>query len=137
MAVGTKYHSAASGHHLPHVLMNDRNMWRNIDAPVFLRRGQTEHVVILIDGPAYRAKGIVAICQYIRNRELFHAGSLGCLYNTHEGDVMGCHAVKPQLEMFHVTGCIVGLQNGVGNGPFPGRCLVRVLAGQFLYLSAL
>ena len=117
--------------------MNDRNMRRNIDAPVFLSRRQAEHVVILIDGPSHRAKSIVAICQYIRNRERFHARSLGCLYNTHEGDVMGCHAVKPQLQMFHVTGCVVGLQNGVGNGSFPGGCLVCVLSCQCLYLSAL
>ena len=117
--------------------MNDRNMRRNIDAPIFLSRRQAEHVVILIDGPSHRAQSIVAICQYIRNRERFHARSLGCLYNTHEGDVMGCHAVKPQLQMFHVAGCVVGLQNGVGNGPFPGGCLVSIPAGQFLYLSAL
>ena len=77
--------------------MNDCNMRRNVDAAVFLCRGKAEHVVILVNRTTYCTKCIVAVCQDVRDRELFHTGCLGCLDNPYKGNIMGCHAVKTEF----------------------------------------
>ena len=60
MAVRSEDHLAAAGQHLTGILVDDCLMRRNIDAAVFLRAGQSEHVVILIDRTADRAEAVVS-----------------------------------------------------------------------------
>ena len=53
--------------------MDYRLMRGYIDSAVLLCTGESEHVVIFIDGTAYRTKGIMAVGQYIRHRELLQS----------------------------------------------------------------
>ena len=91
VAVRTQDHLSAARHHLPHVLVDHRDVRGNIDAAVFFRRGEAEHVVIFVDGAAHRAEGVVAVGQHIGQGKMVHARGLGRLHNSHKGDVMGRH----------------------------------------------
>ena len=53
--------------------MDDCLMRRYVDAAVLFGTGKAEHVVILIDGSADRAQGVVAVGEHIRHRELLKA----------------------------------------------------------------
>ena len=97
VAVGTQDHLSASGHHLTHILMDYRNMRRNIDAAVFFCSRKAEHVVILIDGAAYRTQRIMAVGQHIGNGELFHAGCLCRLDDSHKSNIMRSHGIEAKL----------------------------------------
>ena len=72
VGVGSEDHPAAAGHSLAHILMHNSDVRRNVDAAVFLRGRQAEHVVILVDRAADRAQGVVAVRQDIGKRELLH-----------------------------------------------------------------
>ena len=69
MGIGAQNHLSAARKHFPCELVDDRLMRRHIDAAVFLRAGQAEHMVILVDGAAHRAQGIVAVGEHIGDRE--------------------------------------------------------------------
>ena len=125
MAVRAQNHLSAAGVHLPHVLVNDGNVGRNKNAPVLFRGGEAEHMVVLIDGSAHGAQGVVAVCQHVGHGEMIHPRSLRGLYNPHERDVMGSHGVKAKAQLFHIVRKIVLLQNGPGDGPLPGLLPVR------------
>ena len=53
MGIRSEDHLAAACEHLSHVLMDNCDVWWNIDSAVFLCCGKSEHVVIFIDGSAY------------------------------------------------------------------------------------
>ena len=97
MGIGAQDHPAAACIHFTHILMNDRNVRRNIDSPVLFCRRQAKHMVILVDGAAYGAEGIVAVGQHIWNGKLFHAGGLCRLDNAYKCNIVRCHGVKFQL----------------------------------------
>ena len=137
MRVRTEDHPAAAGVHLAHVLMDHGHMRRNIDPAVFLCRGEAEHVVVLVDGAAHGAEGVVAVGQHIGNREFLHPGSLCRLDNPHKSDVVGSHRVKAQPQMLHVLAGVVSLQDRPGDGPLPGFRLVRGLTAEGLDLLCL
>ena len=73
-------------------------------------------MVILVDGPAHRAKGIVAVGQHIGNREFLQARCSGCLDNSHECDVVGGQFIEFDLKAFHISGGVVVLQYVVCHG---------------------
>ena len=112
--------------HLAHVLVDNRHVRRHIDAAVLLRRRETEHVVVLVDGAAHRRQAVVAVGQHIGKWKSLHAGGLGRLDDAHKGDVMGCHRIKTQAQMLHVFRAVMGLQNGPGDGTFFCFRLVRI-----------
>ena len=56
MAVRTENHTAATCKSLAYILVNDCLVRRNIDSAIFLGRGKTEDMVILIDGTTYSTK---------------------------------------------------------------------------------
>ena len=124
VGIGAKDHSAAARHGLPVVGMDVCHVGGHIDAAVLVGSGQGELVVVLVDGAAYGAEGIVAVGQHIGQGELGHAGGPGGLDNAHIGDVVGSHGVKLQLQVVHIPAVVVGLQNAVGHGApgslFPG-----------------
>ena len=82
-------------------------MRRYIDAAVFLRAGQPEHVVILIDRTAHRAEAVVAVRQHIWDREFLKTRSARRLNDPDECDVMGCQLIKLDLQVLHIAGSIV------------------------------
>ena len=108
MGIRAQDHFAAACHRFAHVLMNDRDVRGHIDAAVFLSGAKSEHVVILIDGAAHRAQGVVAVGQNIGKGEFLHSRSTGCLDDADEGDIVGCHGVKADLQMIHVLRRIMG-----------------------------
>ena len=108
MGIRAQDHFAAACHRFAHVLMNDRDVRGHIDAAVFLSGAKSEHVVILIDGAAHRAQGVVAVGQNIGKGEFLHSRSTGRLDDTDKGDIVGRHGIKADLQMIHVVCCIVG-----------------------------
>ena len=116
VGVRAEDHLAAARVHLTHVLVDDRDVGRDIDAAVFLRRGQAEHVVVLVDGAADRAQGVVAVGQDVGQRELLHAGRLGGLDDADERDVMGGHRIELDAQLVHGVRLVVFFQDAIGDG---------------------
>ena len=137
VGVGAQDHLSAAGHGLAHVLMDYADVGRNIDSAVFFSGGKAEHVVILIDGAAYRAQGVVAVGQDIGQRELFHAGSSGCLDDTYEGNVVGSHGVETDAKVVHGLRCVVGLHDGIGDGALFCLCRGSALSSHLFHSGCL
>ncbi len=97
MGIGAEDHIAACGKLLTCVGVNDALVRGNIDAAEFLRCGKTEYVVILIDGAAYRAKGIVAVGHRVGEREFLKSAGASRLNNADIGDIVAHHGVKSYL----------------------------------------
>ena len=116
VGVRAEDHLAAARVHLTHVLMDDRDVGRDVDAAVLLRGGQAEHVVVLVDGAADRAQGVVAVGEDVGQRELRHARSLGGLNDADKGDVVGRHGIEFDAQVFHRVRLVVGLQDAIGDG---------------------
>ena len=74
---------------------------RNINAAVFLSAGQTEDMVIFIDGASDGAKGVVAVCQYVWHRKFFQSGSPCRLNDPHVSDVVGGQLIKTDTQFVH------------------------------------
>ena len=137
MGVRAENHAAAACHGLTHILVNDCHVRRNIDAAVLLCSGQSEYMVILIDGAADSTQGVVTVGQHVRNREALHTGSLRRLHNADKGDVMGCHGIELDAQLIHVIGYVVCRKNGIRDGTLLGFCLVCCLTGQFLHFGCI
>ncbi len=120
VGVGAQNHPAASGHRLTHILMDDRHVRRHVDAAVFAGRRQTEYMVVFVDRSADGTQAVVTVRQHVGNGELLHAGCAGGLDNADKGDVMGCQRIKFNLQLLHIAGGVVRLQNGIGDGALPG-----------------
>ena len=118
VGVGTQNHLAAAGQTLTGVLVDNGLIGGNIDAAVFLSGRQAEGMVILVDGAADGAQGVVAVGHGIRNREFLQTGGLGSLDDTHEGDVVGDQSIKLDLHFLGIFALVVSTQNGVGDGFF-------------------
>ena len=84
-------------------------MRRHIDAAVFLSGGKAEHVVVLVDGAAHGAQGVVAAGEHIGNGKALHARGSGRLNDAHIGDVVGGEGVKPDLKSGRIAALVVGL----------------------------
>ena len=69
MTVGTKDHLTATGKHFTCELMDDCLMRWYINSTVFLGTGKSKHMIIFVDRSTYCTKRIVAVGQYIWNRE--------------------------------------------------------------------
>lgn len=92
-------------------------MWGGTNIPPYFLQGrQPEQVVVLVDGSAHRAQGIVAVGEHVGQRKPLHPRSPGCLDHPHEGDVVGGHGVEFEPETVHVAGCVVGFEDVVGDG---------------------
>ena len=68
---------------------------------------------------AERPKTVVAVGEGVGDGEFLHPGGPGLLDDAHIGDVVGHHGVKADLQMRRVTGGVVGLENGPGQGALP------------------
>ena len=137
MGVGAQDHLSAAGEVLPHVLMNDGDVGRDVYAAVFLCGAEAEEVVVVVDGAPHGAERVVAVRQNVGQREALHPGGPCRLDDAHEGDVVGGHGVELDLQTFHGSRRIVSLEYAPGDGPPQGRRPVRVLSGQLADLSRL
>ena len=106
-----------------------------IDSAVFFRTGQTKHVVILVDGAAYGTQGVMTVGQYIGHGELLQSGCSRGLDNTYKGNIMAGKLVETDLQLVHIAGGIMLLQNTICHGVF--RCFFfgDRNAGLRLYLT--
>ncbi len=117
MGIGAQDHLAAAGVHFTHVLMDDGHMGRYIDTTVLPGCRQAEKMVILIDGAAHSAKGVMAAGQDVRYREGIHARCFGSLDDPHVRNVVACQGIEADLQLLHIVILIVCLQDAVGDRP--------------------
>ncbi len=122
-------HPATAGHHLPIVGVDVCHIGGDIDAAILVGGGESKLMVVLVDGAAHGAEGIVTVGQNVGQRERFHAGGPGGLDNANVGDVMGGHGVELQTHIVHVLHSIVGFQDAVSHGIPGGLRLRNGLAG--------
>ena len=134
MAVGTEDHFPASGKVFTHILMNDRHVRGNENAPVFSGCGKSENMIIFVDRTSDSTKRIMTAGQYVRDREFRHAGSACCLNNSDVGNVMTGHGIKALLQILHILCCIMSFQNAVSNRTLVSFLLVKLAAGFFRLL---
>ena len=113
MRIGPQNHLSCTCQHLTCKLVDNRLVRRYIYAAIFFGSCQPEHVIIFIDRTANCAKRIMAICQDIGNREFLKSGCSCCLNNSDKRNIMRCQFVKFNLQIFHIAGCIMCLQNTI------------------------
>ena len=128
--VGAENHIAAGGKFLAGIGVDDGLVRRHIDAAEALGCGQTEDMVILIDGAAHSAEAVVAVGHGIGQRELRESACACRLDDSYVGDVVGNHRVKTYLKPRIVAGGVMGCENAVGDGSLAG--LVRRNRSGFL-----
>ena len=75
-------------------------------------------MVIFVDGPAYRAKGIVAVGKDIGDGKLLKPACARRLDDPNKCDVMGSDLIKLYLKLLVVSRGIVCLQDRPRNGAF-------------------
>ena len=119
MGVGSEDHAAWGGIALPHVGVDDGLMGRDKLAAVLLAGRESEEMVVLVDGTAHGAQGIVAVGQYVGQWELLEPGGPGRLYNAYVGDIVRSNGVEFNLQAGHIAAGVVGGHNPVGHGALP------------------
>ena len=121
MGVGTQDHIAAGGEGLTGILMDNRLVGRHIDAAVLLGRREAEHVVVLVDGTAHCAEGVVAVGHRVGQRESFQSAGASRLDDAHIGNVVGHHRIEADTKFFPFRPVhVVGAEDAIGNRVFPG-----------------
>ncbi len=140
--VGTENHVAALDHSLAGVLVDYGLVGGHVDTAVFLGGGETEHMVVFIDGTAYGAEGVVAVGHGVGEGEFLQAGGACCLYDAHVGDVVAHHGVEADAHLvalravyvmgakYAVSDCV--LAGFVGGGE-PGGVGGKFLAVEQIY----
>ena len=121
--IGAEDHGAALRGAFAHVLMDDGDVRGHIVAAVLLCGGEPEHVVVLVDGAAHRAQGIMAIGERVGNGEFFKPARLRRLDNAHVCDIVRGDRIETDAEVLLVAR-VVRLQNGIGEGVFDRRLLL-------------
>ena len=122
MGVRAQDHFSGTRHHFPHVLVEHTAIGGQENAAVALGIGEAEGMVILQDGAAHCAEGIVAVGEHIGNGEFLQSGGPGGLENVHIVVVRGHHGVEAQLEILGIAGMIVLLQDLICHGPSAALC---------------
>ena len=118
MGIGTQDHAAAACHQFPVDGMDDGHIGGYINAAVFMGCRKSEFVVILIDGAADGAQGVVAVGQDIGHGKFLHAGGPGGLDNAHISDIMAGQRIITHPQMVHILCCIMRFQDPVCDRPF-------------------
>ena len=120
VTVGAQHHFTAAGQHFPGILVDDRLVGGHIVAAVFYRGGQTEGVVVGVDGAAHGAQAVVAVGEHIGHRELRQTAGLGGLDHAHIGDIVGDETVERQVQQAVAAAGVVGAEDAAGHGLLPG-----------------
>ena len=114
--VGAQDHLATAGEVLAHKGVDDGDVRRDEDAAVLLGSRETEDVVVLVDSAAHGAQRVVAVSEYVGQRELLHARGARRLDDANEGDVVARHGVKANLECLGVTRRVMCLEDRIRDG---------------------
>ena len=77
-------------------------------------------MVVLVDGAAHRAQGVVAVGEHIGQRKFCQSGGPGSLDDAHIRNVVGGHGVKPDGQTVHGIQRVVGFEDAIGHGALPG-----------------
>ena len=77
-------------------------------------------MVVLVDGAAHGAEGVVAVGHGVRDGELLQPAGLGGLDDADKGNVMGNERVELEAQFFRVRALVVGAENGVSDRLLPG-----------------
>ena len=88
VAVGAEDHPAAAGHHLARVLVDDGLIGRDVDAAVFLRGGEAEDMVVLVDRAADGAEAVMTVRHHVGHRERRQAAGPRRLDDADVSDIM-------------------------------------------------
>ena len=83
--------------------MDDGKVRGNVVAAIFFCRRKAEHMVVLVDGAAHRAQGIVAVGERIGDGELRKPARLRRLDDADVGDVVRDDGVKLQPQILRVA----------------------------------
>ena len=125
VAVRTEDHVAAGGELFTRVGVNDALVRGNVDAAVFLCRGKTEYVVVLVDRAADCAKRVVAVRHGVRDRELLEpAGACG-LNDADVGDVVRNQRVETDVHNAAFVRFAVRFHDAVSDRPSAAACLIN------------
>ena len=119
VTVRAKDHAAAPSHHLSIICMDDSQVRWYIYTAVFFRSGERKHMVVLIDCPTYRTKGIMAGCHDIRDGKFLYPARTGRLNNSNVGNVVRCQRIKPEAQIRISTLPVVSVNYGGCNCAFP------------------
>ena len=130
VGVRAEDHAPAARHHFPVVAVDDRHIWRDIDAAVLVRGGQGKLVVVLVDGAAHGAEAVVAVRHDIGQRKFLHAGGAGRLDDADIGNVVAGHRVEFHAQILHGIACVMGFQDAVGDGALFGLGLGHARRGR-------
>ena len=114
--VGAQDHLAATGEVLTHKGVDDGDVRRDEDAAVLFGGRETEDVVVLVDSAAHGAQRVVAVSEYVGQRELLHARGARRLDDADEGDIVARHGVEANLERLGISGRIVCLEDRIRDG---------------------
>ena len=137
VGVGAENHLAAACHQLTVDGVDIAQVGGDVDTAVLVGGRERELVVVLVDGAADGAQGVVAVGQQVGQGELRHAGGTTGLDDAYVGNVVGSHGVVLQLQIVHVAGGVVGLEDAVGHSALDGLFLVGFLAGEGGNLSGI
>ena len=119
MGIGTQDHFSAACQPLPGVLVDDCLVGGNINAAVLFRGRKAESMVVLVDGAAYGAQGIVAVGHGIGNGKFLQTAGLGGLDDAHKGDIVRDEGIKFDPQLPGLPAPVMSAENGIGNGLFP------------------
>ena len=104
------------------LVVDDSLVGRYIDAAEALGCGQAEKMIVLVNGAAYSAKCVVAVCENVGEGEFLQAAGHGSLNNADIGDVMRSDGVIAQVQLALAFFGVVALQNVVRHRLFAGLC---------------
>ena len=95
----------------------------HVDTAVLLGCRETEHMVILVDGTAYRTQGVMAVGHRVGDGEFIQAGGTGCLNDADVCDVVAHHGIELDAHFVTLAAVyIVAAKNSVSNGVFSCLC---------------
>ena len=129
VAVRAQDHTAALGQLLSCKRVDNRLIGGYVDAAVLLGGGQTEYVIVLIDGAAHGAQTVVAVGHGIGQRKLLHTGGTGGLDDTHVGDIVRHHSVELNFQIGFVSRDVVGGKDAGGDGILSCRLGGHIVGG--------
>ena len=99
--------------------VSDSLICRNIDAAIFLRSRQSEHMVVFVYRSTYCTQRVVAVGHSVRNRKLFQSAGTCRLNDTYISDVVRHHGIEAYAHLLaFATINIVSAENLISNSLF-------------------
>ena len=83
-------------------------------------------MVVFIDGAAYGAKTVVAVCEDVGYGKFFHSRRARRLYYADVGYIMGSHGVEVYFQIFRIAANVMRLKYAVSDQIGRASCRERV-----------